>query len=257
MIIDVNAFAGHWPFCPVRGELTAVRDSLRAVGVEQICVSPLEAAWCRNPHLANAGLYEAAAAFEDVWPVPVLDPTVATWRAELARAADQPRVRLVRLLPNYSPYSMPEADELLDALARAGLGVLVQTRLEDPRSQHPRAPVPDLSASEVAEAAARHPDLTVILGGARMAEIRALTERLRALPHFYADVSQADGLDAVRLLVAPASGYPGLGDKLLFGSHAPLFMPHAALARVVTDLADAEAAAILGGNAARVLARKS
>jgi predicted TIM-barrel fold metal-dependent hydrolase len=257
MIIDINAFAGHWPFSPVRGDLAAVRDSLRAAGVQRLCVSPLEAAWCRNPHLANAALYEAAAAFEDVWPVPVLDPTVATWRAELARAAAEPRVRLIRLLPAYSPYSLAQADELLDALAQAGLGVLVQTRLEDPRSQHPRAPVPDLPAAEVAEAAARHPELAVILGGARTAEIRALTERLLALPHFYADVSQADGLDAVRLLVAPASGYPGLGEKLLFGSHAPLFMPHAALARVVTDLADAEAAAILGGNAARVLAPKA
>ena len=118
--------------------------------------------------------------------------------------------------------------------------------------QHPLARVPDLPAAEVADAAARHPELTVILGGARTGEIRALRERLRALPHFYADVSQSDGLDAVRLLVET-----GLGDKLLFGSHAPLFMPHAALARVVIDLADADAAAILGGNAARALGWES
>src|SRR5207253_843178 len=154
-------------------------------------------AWRRNPHLCNAELYQFAAAFADVWPVPVLDPTVATWRAELARAVAQPRVRLVRLLPTYSPYSLTQADVLLRELAAAELGVLVQTRLEDPRSQHPLAPVPDLPAGEVAEAAARHPDLTVILGGARTGEIRALRGRLRALPRFYADVSQADGMDAV------------------------------------------------------------
>jgi predicted TIM-barrel fold metal-dependent hydrolase len=128
----------------------------------------------------------------------------------------------------------------------------VQTRLEDPRSQHPLALVPDLPAAEVADAAARHPDLTVILGGARTAEIRALRERLHALPRFYADVSQADGLDAVRGLVEE-----GLGEKLLFGSHAPLFIPHAALARVVTDLPDAAAAAILGENAIRAISWES
>ena len=252
MIIDVNAFAGHWPFSPVRGDLPAVRESLAALGVERICVSPLEAAWCRNPHRCNAALYESTAAFDDVWPVPVLDPTVTTWRAELARAASEPRVRLVRLLPTYSLYSLTVADELLRALAEAGLGALVQTRLEDPRCQHPLALVPDLAAGAVAEAAARHPELTVILGGARTTEIRALRERLRALPHFYADVSQADGLDAVRLLVEA-----GIGDKLLFGSHAPLFIPHAALARIVTDLSDDAAAAILGGNAARALGWES
>lgn len=248
MIIDINAFAGHWPFSPTRGDLFAVRASLLVLGVERICVSPLEAAWCRNPHLCNEVLYQSAAPFADVWPVPVLDPTVSTWRAELERAARQPRVRLVRLLPTYSPYPLTQAVELLRALSESGLAVLIQTRMEDPRSHHPLAQVPDLPAAAVADTAARHPDLTVILGGARTAEIRALRERLRELPRFYADVSQADGMDAVRLLVDE-----GLGGKLLFGSHAPLFVPHAALARVVTDLDDAAATAILGGNAARAL----
>jgi uncharacterized protein len=248
VIVDINAFAGHWPFSPIAADLPHVRTSLAALGVERICVSPLEAAWCRNPHLANAVLYEAAAEFPDVWLAPVLDPTVATWREELSRAVAQPRVRIVRLLPTYSPYSLAEADPLLAALAEAGLGALVQTRLEDPRSQHPLAQVPDLPAATVADAAARHPGLTVILGGARTAEIRGLGERLLAPPDFYADVSQADGLDAVRLLVEE-----GLGEKLLFGSHTPFFIPEAALARVVTDLPDAAAAAILGGNAARAL----
>src|SRR5262245_10454198 len=113
MIIDINAFAGHWPFSPVRGDLPSVRASLTALGVERIFVSPLDAAGCRNPHLCNGALYEAAAAFEDVSPVPILDPTVATWCAELARAVAQPKVRLVRLLPAYSPFALAQADEML------------------------------------------------------------------------------------------------------------------------------------------------
>lgn len=247
MITDVNAFYGHWPFRPLPGDLPTVRASLRAAGVTRVCVSPLDAAWLRDPHLANAPLYEAAAAFDDLWPVPVLDPTVAGWETELARAAAQPRVRMARLLPTYSPYSLDAADALLTALARAGLAALIQTRLEDPRAQHPLAVVPDLPSAQVADAARRHPDLTVILGGARAAELRALAEPLRALPNLYADTSQADGIEAVRLLVDA-----GLGPKLLFGSHAPFFVPHAALARVLPDLDDTEAAPILDGNAARI-----
>src|SRR5258708_28344109 len=144
MIIDLNAFAGHWRFSRVRGDLPAVRESLAALGVERICVSPLEAAWCRNPHLCNAALYQAAVAFADVWPVPVLDPTVATWRAELARAASEPRVRLVRLLPTYPPYSLTEADALLRALAEAGEGAAVRTRRRGPRRARALAPLPGL-----------------------------------------------------------------------------------------------------------------
>lgn len=248
MIIDLNAFIGNWPFHPVEGALETVRNSLRACDMECLFVSPLEAAWCRNPHRFNQPLYQAVEEFDDVWPVPVLDVTVATWRHELDATLQQSKVRLVRLLPAYSPYRLSAADDLLVALAEAGLGVIVQTRLEDPRRQHPLAQVPDVPAAEVADAANRHPELTVIIGGPRAGEIRALKHQLLKLPNLYADVSQADGLDAVKVMVAD-----GLVKKLVFGSHAPFFIPYAALSRVVTDLDDETAATILGGNAARIL----
>ncbi len=248
MIIDINAYTGHWPSHPVVGALDRVRASLKEYGVERICVSPLDAAWCRNPHRFNNDLYTAADDTDDVYPVPVLDPTIATWRDELERAKQQPRVRLVKLLPAYSGYDLDVASELFTSLTGAGLGVIVQTRLEDPRRQHPLAQVPDVPAAEIADAAERHPDLTVIIGGPRTAEIRAHKNRILGLPNLYADVSQSDGMDAVKVLVED-----GLRDKLLFGSHAPLFIPYSALARVVTDLSDDDAAAILGANAERIV----
>ena len=248
MIIDLNVFIGSWPSRPLMGDLASVRHALQEYGVARLFVSPLDAVWCRNPHRFNGWLYEMVEAFDDVWPVPILDPTVASWHKELGRAIQQPRVRWVRLLPAYSSYTLSDMDPVLDALAETGLGVIVQTRLEDPRRQHPLAQVPDVPASEIADAAARHPELTVIIGGARTGEIRGLKAPLLELPHLYADVSQADGMDAIRLLVDD-----GLTDKLVFGSHAPFFIPYAALARVVTDLDDAAAMAILGRNATRIL----
>ena len=248
MIIDINAYTGHWPSHPVEGALSRVRASLKEYGVDRICVSPLDAAWCRNPHRFNDDLYTASGGTDDIWPVPVLDPTIATWRDELERAKAQPRVRLVKLLPAYSGYDLNFASDLFASLSGAGLGVIVQTRLEDPRRQHPLAQVPDVPAAEVADAAERHTDLLVVIGGPRTGEIRALTDRLQDLPNLYADVSQSDGMDAVKVLVED-----GLRDKLLFGSHAPLFIPYSALSRVVTDLPDGDASAILGGNAERII----
>lgn len=248
MIIDLNAFIGTWPSHPVEGELDTVRNSLRSYGVERIFVSHLESAWCQNPHLFNDRLYRSVEDYDDVFPVPVIAPTIATWRNELACAVQQPKVKLVRLLPGYSLYNLSEIDDFLTALTKLKLGVIVQTRLEDPRRQHPLAQAPDVSAMVVADAAERHPDLTVIIGGPRAAEIKALKERLLKIRHLYADISQADGLDVVKVLVAD-----GLRDKLLFGSHAPLFIPHAALSRVITDIDNETAAAILGGNAIKML----
>ena len=248
MIIDINAYTGHWPTHPVKGDLEAVRASLKGYGVDRICVSPLDAAWCRNPHRFNASVIEAAASYDDVWPVPILDPTIATWTDELARSTAAERVRLVKLLPAYSPYELSEADDLLNAVKNAGLAVIVQTRPEDPRRQHPLAQVPDVPAKAIADAAERHPDLTVIIGGPRAGEITGLEDRLQGLPNLYADVSQSDGIDALRKMVQM-----GLRDRLLFGSHAPLFIPHSAVSRVVNDLSDEEAEAILGGNAERII----
>jgi predicted TIM-barrel fold metal-dependent hydrolase len=248
LVIDVNAYTGHWANLPLKGDVASVRSSLRAMGVDRICLSPLNAAWCTNPHFYNAEVYEAAERYEDVLPVPILDPTLPVWSDELERAVGRWNVRLVKLLPAYSPYELSEAEEMLLEIEAAGVAVIIQTRLEDPRRQHPLAQVPDVPPSAVADVAECHPSLTTIIGGPRFGEIRSLKERLLALPNLYADVSQADGFDGLKVLVAE-----GLTTKLLFGSHAPFFIPYSALARVVNDLDEADAAAILGGNAERVL----
>jgi predicted TIM-barrel fold metal-dependent hydrolase len=248
MIVDVNCFAGHWPSRDLKGDLASVRGSLRRYGVGRLFASPLDAAWSRNPHLANDAFYRTVEAYDDVSPVPVLDPTVATWDAQLGRAAKHPDVHLVKLLPAYSPYRLAEADALLSAASDAGLAVICQTRLEDRRRQHPLAQVPDVAIADVVAAAERHAGLAVIVGGARSAEARSLRDRLLDMPNLHVETSQMDGLDAIRSLVDD-----GLAPKLLFGSHAPFFIPYAAVARVVTDIDDADASAILGENALRLL----
>ena len=244
-VIDLNAYTGFWPALPLEASVATVRAQLQRYGVEQVCVSPLAALWGQNPHRGNPPLLDETSSYDDVWPVPVLDPTVTTWPRELEMVAAHPRVRLVKLHPNYGNYDLVQADGLLAALAERELAVIIQTRMEDPRRQHPRALVPDVPAEDVAAAAERHPDLTVVLGGARWNEIRALGPRLLAVPRFYADTSQADGMDSLAVLCQE-----GLTERLVLGSHAPLFIPYAALARVVTDLDDGAATAILGGNIA-------
>lgn len=248
MIIDVNAWVGHWPFRPVPGGLDTVCRSLCDVGVERMFMSPLDGVWCRDPTHANEFLYRAASNTEDVWSVPLLDPGVRSWASELERAAREVRARFVKLVPKVGGYDLPAADALIAAAGAEGLGVIVQTRMEDPRRQHPLAQVGDLAMREIAEAARRHSDVTVIAGGPRPGEIVALREDLLTLPNFYADISQCDGVGAVARMVEE-----GLAERLVFGSHAPLFIPASAVARVATDLDDGPATAILRGNAMRIL----
>ena len=249
MIIDVNAWTGPWPaLVNVPYDVASVRASLRDIGVERIFMAPLAAAWSANPHLFNTAVCEAADEYDDISPVPVIDPTIPTWPEEFEKAAEHRAVRMIKLLPGYGGYDLAVADDLLEEARRASLVVMVQVRIEDPRRHHPLAMVPDVPARDVVEAAKRHPELKLVIGGASSTVLRDFKEELRELSGFYADTSQVDGVDSVKTLVDE-----GLGGQLLFGSHAPVFMPAAAMARVVNDLSDDAAMALLEDNAAKLM----
>ena len=247
-MIDLNSFIGSWPSHSVQGQSDIVWDHLRALGVNRIFVSPLESCWGRNPHAFNSALYETAFQVVDVWPVPVLDPMVTTWKKELDRAVLQHQVKLVRLLPNYHGYNLADVGDALRAIEEAELGVVVQLCMEDPRRHHPLAQVPNVPIADVLAVAEKMPDMKMVVGGGKASEVRSVKDWVMALPNLYIDTSQIDGLDAVKVLVDD-----GLGAQLIFGSHAPLLVPHAAITRVITDLDDDTAGAILDGNAQRLL----
>ncbi len=249
MIIDVNAWTGPWPaLVNVPYDAASVRSSLREYGVERIFMAPLAAAWSANPHLCNTVVYESANEYDDTSPVPVIDPTLPTWREEFEKAAGHRAVRMIKLLPGYGRYNLTVADDLLAEAGRSNLTVMVQIRIEDPRRHHPLAQVPDFPAQAVEEAAKRHPNLKLVIGGASAAVLRDFAPQIRDLPGLYADTSQVDGVDGVKMLVDE-----GIGGKVLFGSHAPVFMPAAAVARVLNDLHDDTAVGILEDNASGLL----
>ena len=248
MIIDLNAWAGHWGTFPIEGEVKQVRAALQAVGVEHIFLSPRHAAWCHNPHLCNELVYQAATEDKSIHAVPVLDPTIPSWREEMQRAA-KGQVQWIKLLPAYSQFNLDQADELLAAAGKARIGVIVQTRIEDPRRQHPLTQVPDVPIRMIAEAARRHPGVIFVIGGGSWSGISEVKRELSLFSNLFADTSQLDGTNSVQSLVES-----GLESKLLFGSHAPFFVPLAAIARVINDLDNTSAAAIFSRNALKLMA---
>jgi predicted TIM-barrel fold metal-dependent hydrolase len=246
-IVDFSAWTGHWGSFPVPGSVEQVRDAVRRVGVERICLAPLDAVWGHNPHVCNEVVYQAARRHADITAVPVIDPTIATWEGEVQRAVEG-RAGFVKLCPAYSGYSVDAAADLFAQLADVELPVMVQVRIEDARRNHPLAVVADVAVDGITAMAQRYRELTVIVGGAATASLLGLAQALPDIPNLFADISQADGMDALQRLVDA-----GLGERLLFGTHAPLFEPLGALARVLPELDDGTARAILSGNAAAIL----
>ena len=253
MTIDVCAHLGEWTRRPVGVEADELVRMLAPFGVSRVYAGRLSALWYEDPHLANRASGPSGPRRHSgviLIDVPVLDPTVATWREELDRLARPGPLSMVRLYPNYAGYRLGDADSMLAELARRKVVAQVVVRMDDPRRQHPRAQVPDVPATLVYEAAVRHPGLSVLLSGAPSATLQSLAPRLEkdGVRNLWADTSQADGVGTVASLYRSP-----WRDRLVFGSHAPLFIPYAAVARVVLDLDDASAARILRDNAATLL----
>jgi uncharacterized protein len=249
MIVDVCAHLGPWTRRPIGLEGDGLARLLAPWGVTRAYCGRLEALWFENPHEANR-IAEGRPANGDgpeIVRVPVLDPTIPSWREELDRLAKAGPLPMVRLHPNYGRYDLAAADPLLSSLAKRKVVAQVVVHMDDPRRQHPLAQVPDVPSASVLGAAVRHPELTVLISGAQTPDLRQLAGRLPAAGNLWADTSNADGLDAV-----PGLMRTGWRDRLVFGSHAPLFIPYSAVARVVLDLDDEAANTVLGGNAARL-----
>ncbi|HCL29658.1 MAG TPA: hypothetical protein DIC52_14615 [Candidatus Latescibacteria bacterium] len=246
-MIDTCVWTGHWGSFAIPGQVHEVVDSVTEVGVTVLLLSPLDGVWAHNAHRANDIVYAAATADERVLAAPVIDPTMATWEDEIRRAVDE-GARVVRWLPSYCGFELAAADDWTRVTGAASRILWVQTRLEDPRRQHPRAVVPDTVAAEVVDLARRHPQVTVVVGGATWKNLLDLAPAILGLPNCYADTSQVDGMDSLLRLVDA-----GLATRLLYGSHAPLFMPLAAMARVIIDVDADSAHLILNQNASQLL----
>jgi hypothetical protein len=231
-----------------RAPLANLDGGYFSLGFNRIYVGSLAALWFENPHQTNEPLYRPRQSDRRFVFVPVLDPTIATWRDELDHLMKAGPVPMVRLFPNYHGYPLSEADPLLAELARRKVVAQVIVRMEDPRRQHRLAQVPDVPAESVRDAAGRHPGLNVLLSGAQGATLLTMSGRLPSTRNLWADTSQADGLGTIPDLMKSA-----WGDRLVFGSHYPLFIPYAAVARVVLDLDDATTMRIFEGNASSLV----
>jgi hypothetical protein len=242
-LIDLCAHVGSETRRPIGLDAEGLARLLEPFGITEVHAGRLEALWFENPHDANRLPGGSSKGRVAVVPVPVLDPTIPTWPEELDRLAGLGRLPLVRLLPNYHGYSLTEADALLAALAKRKVIAQVLVRMDDPRRQHRLAQVPDVPAASVRDAAERHPTLSVLLSGALIRDLNILANRLPTARNLWADTSQADGLDAVPSLMRSA-----WRDRLVFATHAPLFIPYSAVARVVLDLDDEAVTRIVQDN---------
>lgn len=238
MIVDVNVHLSRWPFRRLRGD-DGLGAHLRAKGVERAWAGSFDGVF--HPDLASANARLAEECRRDALFVPfgTVNPAQVDWEEDLRRCHEEHRMPGIRLYPNYHDYTLddPRFEALLRGAAERKLLVQLALKLEDPRVQHRLARVPNVDPKPLAAPLARIPGLRLMLLN---------TPPIPELAAAWFETSAIEG--AAGLAAAPA-------DRLLFGSQAPFFTWDAAFLKVKeAGLDAARTAAVLGGNARRLLA---
>ena len=140
MLIDINAYTGHWPFRQLKNNTCKTRFQLmKQFGVDVSVVSNLNGVFYKNTQSANEELYEEINSekhFRDhLIPFAVINPIYSEWQDDLKESVEKMGMKGIRLYPAYHGYELtnPACIDLVKRVRDLGLTVSLSLRMVDSR----------------------------------------------------------------------------------------------------------------------------
>lgn len=140
MLVDINAYVGHWPFRQMNfNTCETLLDRMNKSGVDVSVISNLDGIFYQNTQPANEKLHgemNSSEIFRDrLVPFAVINPIYAGWKEDLLKCSDQFGMKGIRLYPKYHGYDLtnPSCIELVKMARDRNLPVAFSLRMADSR----------------------------------------------------------------------------------------------------------------------------
>ena len=260
MIIDVNAYLGHYAFRRLQHNTPdGLLRLMDAKGIDRAVVSSVDAITYRNPQSGNEDLAAAVKPYRDrLIPFAVISPGYAGWQDDLKICCDELGMRGLRLYPKWHRYELsdPCASDLVEAATERHLPISIPLRAEDYRQRSWLVDVPDVPHTHLVDLVEKHAKARFIFLNGSGFSRSPLGRKGQALPaNYWIEISRLSALMANeigRLIAALGT------DRLLFGTGMPLKYPDPSLLKLeVLDESKETKERIRWRNAAAVLGLES
>jgi predicted TIM-barrel fold metal-dependent hydrolase len=257
MILDINAYLGHWPFRRLRYNTSeSLMKLMEKAKIDLAVVSSASSVLYRNCQEGNLELHEEIMGHEDrLITFACINPNYAGWREDLQYCVDEIGVKGLRLHPNYHDYDLSgeNATALIQEANKRGLPISVTLRMEDERQSHWLVKVLGVPVHQIIEAINRSPEATFILTYIHFQEAEQIINACPKRKNFFIETTShyllGDYPNHLQTLIDKIGV-----NRILFGSGMPLKYPQASLLKVEhLQVSGEDKEKILGKNAAKLL----
>ena len=215
---DCNCFTGNWPFYKVRyNTVEKIRNLHQRIGITGGFISAIESIFYQDPYEAELALAKELEG-TPYHQAMILNPTLPGWKTDLKHCVEDLHIQAVRLMPTYHKYSLtvPMLAEVTAAIKSYDLPLLLTLRLRDERCMYMFQP-DFVDIDQVSEFLEKNTDILTLVTDASASELSKLSGVFAKRNNLFADCSGLkDGL------FAADNAYRAIGDKLVYGSAAPL-----------------------------------
>ncbi|MCC6153671.1 MAG: amidohydrolase family protein [Candidatus Hydrogenedentes bacterium] len=253
-ITDVQVTLSRWPFrrLPL-DETSALIEALQARGITQAWAGSFDALLHKDIASVNARLADVCAEQGNgvLLPFGAVNPKLPDWEEDLRRCAEDFKMPGVRLHPNYHGYALddPLFARLLQLATERKLIVQISTAMEDERMMHPLMQVKAVDVNPLMDLLPTVPGARIVLLNALRTVPAPILPKIIGAGEVYAEIASLEGVGGITNILQHMPV-----ERLLFGSHAPLFYVESALLKLrESQISEEQLRKICNENSGRLL----